>query len=58
MLAEERRFRHLLTRGRSLLPRLFPVGQLSEADYGYLYDTHGLPRDLVTDVLARTAAGG
>lgn len=58
MLAEERRFRQLLTRGRSLLRRLFPGGELSEADYGYLHETHGLPRDLVTDVLARTAAGG
>jgi alanyl-tRNA synthetase len=56
MLAEENRFRQLLTRGRSLLRRLFPSGELSEADYGYLYDTHGLPRDLVTDVLARMAA--
>lgn len=57
MLAEERRFRQLLTRGRSLLRRLFPSGELSEADYGYLYDTHGLPRELITDVVARMAAG-
>jgi alanyl-tRNA synthetase len=57
MLAEEHRFRQLLTRGRSLLRRRFPSGELSEADYGYLHDTHGLPRDLVTDVLARMAAG-
>jgi alanyl-tRNA synthetase len=58
MLAEERKFRQLLTRGRSLLRRLFPSGDLSEADYAYLYDTHGLPRDLVTDVLAQMTAGG
>ncbi len=58
MLAEEVRYRHLLTRGRSLLPRLFPSGELNDADFGYLYDTHGLPRDLVTDVLARMAAPG
>jgi alanyl-tRNA synthetase len=57
MVAEEGRFRHLLTRGRSLLPRLFPSGELNDADFGYLYDTHGLPRDLVTDVLARMAVG-
>jgi len=56
MLAEERRFRQLLTRGRPLLRRLFPSGELTDADYGYLYDTHGLPRELVTDVLARMAA--
>jgi alanyl-tRNA synthetase len=58
MLTEERKFRQLLTRGRSLLRRLFPSGDLSEADYAYLHDTHGLPRDLVTDVLAQTTAGG
>ena len=57
MLAEEGRFRHLLTRGQLLLRRLFPSGELSDADYGYLHDTHGLPRDLVTDVLARIAVG-
>jgi alanyl-tRNA synthetase len=58
MLAEERKFRLLLTRGRTLLSRLFPSGKLSEADYGYLYETHGLPRDLVTDVVARMTAAG
>jgi alanyl-tRNA synthetase len=52
LLAEERRFRQLLTRGRSLLARLYPSGSLTEADYRYLHDTHGLPRELVTDVLA------
>ena len=57
MLAEEARFRHLLTRGRWLLRRLYPSGELSDADYGFLYDTHGLPRDLITDVLARMAVG-
>jgi alanyl-tRNA synthetase len=55
--AEEGRFRELLARGRSLLRRLFPAGRLSEADYGFLHDTHGLPRELVTDVLARMTAG-
>lgn len=57
LLAEEGRFRHLLLRGQWLLRRLFPAGELSDADYGYLYDTHGLPRDLVTDVLARMVGG-
>jgi alanyl-tRNA synthetase len=55
LLAEEARFRHLLTQGRWLLRRLYPSGVLSDADFGYLHDTHGLPRDLVTDVLARMA---
>jgi alanyl-tRNA synthetase len=45
LLEEERRFRALLDRGRSILSR-YP-GPLSEADYRYLHDTHGLPRDLV-----------
>jgi alanyl-tRNA synthetase len=51
LLSEERKFRDLLTRGRSLLPRLYPSGQLTEGDYAFLHDTHGLPRDLVTDLV-------
>jgi alanyl-tRNA synthetase len=50
LLAEERRFRVLLVRGRSLLQRLYPGGQLTEADYAYLHATHGLPRELVTEL--------
>lgn len=57
LLAEERRYRQLLTRGRSLLARLYPSGSLTESDYQYLHDTHGLPRELVTDVLSRMSAG-
>jgi alanyl-tRNA synthetase len=56
LLAEERKFRELLTRGRSLLPRLYPSGQLTDDDHAYLHDTHGLPRDLVMDLLAEIAA--
>jgi alanyl-tRNA synthetase len=58
LLEEERRFRLLLTRGQSLLRRLYPAGVLTEDDYRFLYGTHGLPRELVSDVLARLAAGG
>ena len=57
LLAEERRFRQLLTRGRSLLARLYPSGSLTEADYRYLHDTHGLPRELVLHVLTGIRAG-
>jgi alanyl-tRNA synthetase len=57
LLAEERRFRQLLTRGRSLLARLYPSGSLTEADYRYLHDTHGLPRELIVDVLTELRAG-
>ncbi len=51
LLSEERKFRELLTRGRSLLPRLYPSGQLTDEDYAYLHDTHGLPRELVTELV-------
>jgi alanyl-tRNA synthetase len=50
LASEERKFGELLTRGRSVLRRLYPAGNLSEDDYAYLHDTHGLPRDLVTSL--------
>jgi alanyl-tRNA synthetase len=52
LLAEERKFRDLVSRGRSVLARLYPAGRLTEADYQYLHETHGLPRELVTDLLS------
>ena len=52
LLAEERRFSGLLSRGRSLLQRLYPEGQLTEDDYSYLQATHGLPRELVTELVS------
>ncbi len=51
LAAEERKFRELAGRGRSLLRRLYPSGRLTEADYEFLRDTHGLPRELVTELL-------
>jgi alanyl-tRNA synthetase len=51
LVGEERKFRELVSRGRSLLRRLYPSGRLTEQDYEFLRDTHGLPRDLVTDWL-------
>jgi alanyl-tRNA synthetase len=51
LVAEERRFRDLVRRGRTLLARLYPSGRLTEADYEFLRDTHGLPRELVTELL-------
>jgi alanyl-tRNA synthetase len=50
LLAEERKFSGLLSSGRSLLQRLYPDGQLTEDDYSYLHATHGLPRELVTEL--------
>ncbi|MFI6441209.1 alanine--tRNA ligase-related protein [Streptomyces sp. NPDC050759] len=47
LLEEERRFDRLLERGRRLLSGPRYRGPLSEEDYEYLHDTHGLPRDLV-----------
>jgi alanyl-tRNA synthetase len=56
LLSEERKFTELLRRGRSLLPRLYPSGQLSEADYEFLHETHGLPRELVTELAVELGA--
>jgi len=50
LLAEERKFADLLRRGRSLLCRLYPSGQLTEGDYQFLHETHGLPRDVVVEL--------
>src|SRR6266516_3794840 len=49
--AEERRFAGLLTRGRKVLAQLGPGHRLTEADLAYLHETHGLPPDLVTELL-------
>jgi alanyl-tRNA synthetase len=48
LVDEERRFGGLLERGRRVLGRPEFTGPLSDEDYHYLHDTHGLPRDLVT----------
>ncbi|NBE54793.1 alanine--tRNA ligase-related protein [Streptomyces boluensis] len=45
--AEEQRFGRLLERGRRVLSRREFRGPLTEQDYAYLHDTHGLPRELV-----------
>jgi alanyl-tRNA synthetase len=56
LLSEERKFTDLLRRGRSLLSRLYPSGRLSEVDYEYLFQTHGLPREVVTELSAELGA--
>ena len=48
---EERRFVDLLTRGRKVLSQLGPGRPLTEADLRYLHQTHGLPPELVTELL-------
>jgi alanyl-tRNA synthetase len=49
--SEERRFASLLTRGRRVLGQLSPGRPLTEADLRYLHQTHGLPPELVTELL-------
>jgi len=51
LLTEQRRFSDLLTRGRKVVARFSPGQPLSEEDFRYLHDTHGLPRELVTELL-------
>jgi alanyl-tRNA synthetase len=51
---EERRFAGLLARGRKVLARFGPGRPPTEADLSYLHQTHGLPPDLVTELLAST----
>jgi alanyl-tRNA synthetase len=46
LLDEERRFRELCERGRRLLSRM-SWSEISESDYHFLHETHGLPRELV-----------
>jgi alanyl-tRNA synthetase len=62
LLAEQRRFADLLARGRSVLSRRRSSGPLTDEDYRYLHETHGLPREYVAGLLtwsspARMPAG-
>jgi len=50
LLGEERKFAGLLARGKSVLQRLYPGGELTEGDYRYLHETHGLPREIVVEL--------
>jgi alanyl-tRNA synthetase len=52
LLGEERRFDKLLERGRKVVSRQRSRGPLSEDDFRYLHDTHGLPRELVVGLLS------
>jgi alanyl-tRNA synthetase len=49
---EEQRFAGLLTRGRKVLAQFDPGRPLTAADLRYLHQTHGLPPELVTELLA------
>jgi alanyl-tRNA synthetase len=50
--AEEQRFAGLLTRGRKVLAQFGSGRPLTEADFRYLHETHGLPPELVAELLA------
>jgi alanyl-tRNA synthetase len=52
LLDEERRFTDLMTRGHKVLARFGPGWQPTPDDLTYLHQTHGLPSDLVTELLA------
>ena len=54
LAGEERKFRQLVSRGQALLQRLYPSGRLTDQDYEFLRDTHGLPRELISDLLGRS----
>jgi alanyl-tRNA synthetase len=49
---EEHRFGTLLSRGRKVLAQFGPGRPPTEADLAYLHETHGLPPELVTELLA------
>jgi len=50
LITAERRFGELLDRGRKVLSRY--RAPLTEDDLRFLHETHGLPRDLVADLLS------
>ena len=47
----EPRFRDLLVRGRAVLSRRRGHDPLTEEDFRYLHETHGLPREFVVEIL-------
>jgi len=49
---EERRFAGLLRRGHKVLAQFGSGRPLTDADFRYLHQTHGLPPELVTELLA------
>ena len=51
LLDEERMFISTLDRGRDRVRRMRSRGPLTDSDLQFLYETHGLPRDLVGVIL-------
>jgi len=54
VLEEERKFRRVLDRGRDRVRRLRSRGPLTDEDFGFLHETHGLPRDIVEILLGES----
>ncbi len=48
---EELRYDRILERGRREISRLLRRRTISEPEYGWLWETHGLPREVVDEVL-------
>ena len=53
MLDEQQRFSTLLDRGRTVLSRRSLDEPLGQDDYRFLHETHGLPRDLIDELLVQ-----
>lgn len=51
LTTEQHKFVSLLDRGRDRVRRMRGKGPLSETDFEFLFETHGLPRDLVEVLL-------
>jgi alanyl-tRNA synthetase len=58
LLEEQRRFDGLLSRGQRVLSRRLSRGPLSEQDYQELHETHGLPRELVVELIPPPSRSG
>jgi alanyl-tRNA synthetase len=55
LLGEQERFGDLVRRGRRVVSRRLSRGPLGDRDYQDLYETHGLPRELVRTLLEPTS---
>lgn len=49
---EERRYVSTLKRGRQEVSRLERLGSIGEQEYSWLWQTHGLPREVVDEVIS------
>ncbi|MFD6453002.1 alanine--tRNA ligase-related protein, partial [Nocardia sp. NPDC060220] len=57
LVEEEHKFDLLIQRGRKVLSHRRFSGPLTDGDYHYLHDTHGLPRDLVVYLTTESGVG-